>query len=154
MKKLAIFALCMVMFLSLTGCGNKKAITSEKFILLAEEQGLNTTDLTLEAAATYGYVKSAVFAYNAVGDLQVEFYILEDNDKAKSLFNGNKSIAESLKSGSYTDKSVNLANYNTYEITANGSYVYMARVDNTLFYAEAGESYKSEIKSLVKKMGY
>ena len=36
MKKLAIFALCMVMFLSLSGCGNKKAITSEKFIFVPE----------------------------------------------------------------------------------------------------------------------
>lgn len=154
MKKFAIFALCMVMFLSLTGCGNKKAITSEKFILLAEEQGLNTTDLTLEAAATYSYVKSAVFAYNTEGDLQVEFYVLEDKDKAKSLFNGNKSIVEEGKTGSYKDKSINLANYNTYEISTNGFYVYISRVDNTLFYAEASESYKDEIKALVKKMGY
>lgn len=154
MKKLVIFALCMVMFLTLTGCGKKKAITSEKFTSLASEQGLNTTDLTLEAAATYGYVKSAVFAYNTIGDLQVEFYILENNDKAKSLFNSSKSIVETRKTGSYKDKSVNLANYNIYEISAGGSYVYMSRVDNTLFYAEASDSYKNEIKSLVKKMGY
>lgn len=154
MKKIFIFTLCMVMFLTLTGCGNKKAITSDEFISIAEEQGLITSDLTLEASTTYGYVKSAVFAYNSKGDLQVEFYVVDDKSKAQSLFNGNKSNIVEAKSGSYKDKSVNLANYSTYELTTNGTYFYIARVDNTLFYAEASESYKDEIKSLVKKMGY
>ena len=153
MKKKGILfgALCLVMLFLVTGCGNKKAITTSDFKSKAEKAGYQTADV-YNQYKEFGYVKEATVATK--DGYQVEFYVLDNKSNAAGMFNTNKTTFENTKSGSATESSVELGNYSTYSLTSSDSYMYLSRVDNTLIYVKVPESAKDNVKSLIKELGY
>ena len=50
--------------------------------------------------------------------------------------------------------SVSLKNFESYTLKTNGYYKYVARIDNTLIYANVKEKYENNAKEFIKKLGY
>ena len=114
MKRGKIFlgvVLCFMVLL-LTGCGNKEAITADDFSTIAEKYDCTVIDV-MNQYSSYGVVDNALVARNSDG-WQVEFYVLDSENSAASMFNTNQSNFENSKSGTTTESSSNVGNYSTY----------------------------------------
>ena len=151
-KKYFLGLIFTVVLFVLTGCSEKPSINSSDFKSISENSGYTVYDITSQYSE-YSYIESALVAKSS-WDYQVEFYLLTDDSYAVSMFNNNKSTFESYKGSSSVDSSVDLANYSTYSLTSNGYYMYLSRIDNTLLYLRVDDSYKSNVKNLVSKLGY
>jgi len=136
----------------LTGCGNKKLITTSEFISVSKNLNYLITDVTSQYAQ-YGYIKDGTIAQSTDG-WQVEFYVLEDESYAINMFNTNRTTFESNKGNSSTESSASMGNYSSYTLTSNGYYMHLCRVENTLLYVKVKDSYQKEVKEFINKLGY
>ena len=156
MKKLALIALLGLAVFTLMGCGKKTVITKDEFIQKAEANKMLTEDNSAEFAE-YDYLKSVISA-GVVSDNTVkwkcDFMTASDDDYAKRLFASNKEKVDGMITGSTSNSSVNMGNYNTYSLNGDGKYAYLSRVDDTLLYLVVDEKYKEEAKAFVKTLGY
>lgn len=151
-KKITFAVLCMLLMFTLTGCGSKTAITNDEFINKVESHSLTTTDVTSQYSS-YDYVKSATVAQSS-SDWQIEFYVLDDENYATSMFNTNQSTFESYKGSASSESSASMGNYATYTLTSNGYYMHLCRIDNTLLYVRVNDTYKDTVKDIIKDLGY
>lgn len=140
------------LLLLITGCGSKNAISSAKFMSVADDYDCSITDV-INQFEQYGTISEAYVATNT-NDWQVEFYVLNSEDSAISMFNTNKTIFESYKSGKQVETSTNMNNYATYSLTTNGHYMYLSYVDNTLVYVRVNDTYKDVVKEFIDDLGY
>lgn len=138
--------------LGVTGCGNKKAISTSTFKSITEENNYITSDVTNQSIS-YEYVNEATVAQSSEG-FQIEFYVLDSESNAINMFNTNKDIFESYKGNTSTETSSNIGNNTIYTLTSNGYYMHLCRVDNTLLYVRVLDSYKDSVKDIIKKIGY
>ena len=152
-KRIILFSIIFTLVLiTLTGCGSKKAITTEKFIEMAKKNNFEILNATDEFK-NYSQVKKATAAVSN-DEWKVEFYILDTKDSAVGMFNTNKNIFDSSKSGVSSNFSVSLKNFESYTLKTNGYYKYVARIDNTIIYANVKEKYEAKAKEFIKKLGY
>lgn len=154
MKRGKIFlgvVLCFMVLL-LTGCGNKKAITADDFSTIAEKYDCTIIDV-MNQYSSYGVVDNALVARNSDG-WQVEFYVLDSENSAASMFNTNQTTFENSKSGTTTESSSNMGNYSTYTLNSGGTYMHLCRVDNTLLFVKVDDTYKDTVEKLIKELGY
>lgn len=151
-KRFVLVCLCLLMLLSLSGCGSRTALTAEEFIAKAETFGYETADIT-EQYASYGIFADAAVATSPDG-FQVEFYVLNDEATAAGVFETNKADFDSLKGAGSTSTSVNLGNYSSYAVTSGGKYMYVSRVGSTLLYVSTESANKDAVKAIVKELGY
>ena len=152
MKKIFYSIICIVALFSLTACGNKTAITTDKFKTEASNEGYLVADVTSQYSS-YGYVNEATVARNNAG-WQVEFYVLSGKEYATSMFNTNKATFETYKETGFTESTSSVGNYEKYSLTSGGYYMYLCRVDNTFLYLRVEENYKDDAKAFIKKLGY
>ena len=153
MKKIKIFSLfaCLIMLLTVTGC-SKKSITTEEFINKSKNFSYETQDASSQFA-NYTAIKKATIALSSKG-YQVEFYELDTDENAISLFNSNKTRFENVKTSGAIETKYSVGNTSTYSLTSGNKYMYIARVDKTFLYLSVDSSYKSEVKKFVKELGY
>ncbi len=154
MKKSRIFGLVVlsIMVLFLSGC-SKSVKTSNDFKSIADKNGLVTVDVTSQYA-TYGTFKEAYVAQSNDG-WQIEFFVLNKEEHAISMFETNKKIFEGYKEdGSSSYSEVNGSNYNKYSLNTGGYYMYICRVENTLVYLRVSDQYKDTVKGIIKSLGY
>ena len=147
--KILFFSMVFVLIF-LTGCVNKKAVTTNEFINVVKSNGYEVKDV--KDQFNYDYIKEATLAIN--DDYQIEFYVLDNASNAKKMFESNKQIFESYKSGVSTEASSNVGNNSTFTLNSNGYYMYLSRIDNTLLYIRVESKYKDNVKSIVSKLGY
>ena len=152
MKKV-LFVICsVVMMFTLTGCMKKEKLSTRDFIDIVEKNDCITADVASQFSS-YDYVEQATIA-KCENNWQIEFYVLEDNSYAKGMFENNKKIFEDLKVSMSTEASTNLGNSSTYSLTSNGYYMYLSKIENTLLYVKVKDTYKDNVKELVKELGY
>ena len=149
-KKILFLGLFLVSIFMITGCGNKKAVSTREFINITEQDGLTTVDVKDQFSDES--VVEATIAYN--DDYKLEFYILNSEASAKSMFSYNKNIFESRKSGISKYASTDIGNSSTYMLQSGGYYMYLSRIDNTLLYVSVSEQYKDNVKEVIKDLGY
>lgn len=104
--------------------------------------------------ASYDYITKVYLAINSSSEYQIEFYELSNSDYASSFYNNNKSIFEKSKSSSNVETSISSGNNSKYTLTTNRKYKVVSRIDNTIIYVNADEGFKTEIKDLLKELGY
>lgn len=148
-RKILFFSMVFVLIF-LTGCVNKKAVTTNEFINVVKSNGYEVKDV--KDQFNYDYIKEATLAIN--DDYQIEFYVLDNASNAKKMFESNKQIFESYKSGVSTEASSNVGNNSIFTLNSNGYYMYLSRIDNTLLYIRVESKYKDNVKSIVSKLGY
>lgn len=151
-RKFLFVVICFFMLFALTGCGSKTVKNTSDFKSIAENHNYTITDVTSQYAS-YGYIKEATVAQSSDG-WQVEFYVLDDEGNATSMFNTNKSTFENYKGNSSSESSSSMGNYSSYTLTSSGYYMHLCRVDNTLLYVKVPDTYKDDVKNLVKELGY
>jgi hypothetical protein len=151
-KKFILLLFCFVLIFSLTGCMEKKKITSKKFISISKENKLNIYSAT-DQFKKYKEIKKCIIAANLRG-WRVEFYELDNSDNAEKMFDKNKKTFEKEKNKNSDDASSNIRNYNTYSLTTSTNYYYLSRVDDTLVYVKSNISHKNDIKKFIDKLGY
>lgn len=151
-SKIILFVICIFIILLLAGCSNKTAITNEQFINASKHHNFIVTDV-LDQYSSYGYFESATVAQSNEG-WQVEFYVLEDDAYATSMFNTNKSLFESYKGNFSSESSYNMNNHSTYSLTSSGYYMYICRINNTLVYAKVQDIYKDSVQQFIERLGY
>lgn len=118
-KQLLMGLMCFVVLFTLTGCGNKTAITSDDFKSKMESSGYTVQEATNQMS-DYDYIKQVYIAISSDSTYQIEFYELSDNDYASSFFNNNKKTFEDSKSSGSTETSVSVGNNEKYTLTTNG----------------------------------
>lgn len=152
-KQLLMGLMCFVVLFTLTGCGNKTAITSDDFKSKMESSGYTVQEATNQMS-DYDYIKQVYIAISSDSTYQIEFYELSDNDYASSFFNNNKKTFEDSKSSGSTKTSVSVDNNEKYTLTTNGKFKVVSRIDNTVIYLNVDDNYKSSVKDVLKNLGY
>ena len=138
-KKTIIFSIiCIFILTAFSGCTKQNAITNSKFEEKAKEKGFTVGDATAQYES-YDYIKTATVAQSPDG-WQVEFYVLDEDANAVSMFN--------------TNKSKSVSNYSMYSLVSSGYYMHLYRIDNTLMYVKVDEEYKDAAKEFVGSLGY
>ncbi len=130
----------------------KTSITVSEFKEFMESKGYMIKDST-EKSVDNENLSQLCVAYDE-NNYQIEFYVFENEQSALNFFTNNKSnfeVQSGLVSSSYA---TNINNYNIYAITTNGTYRYLARVDNTVIYVDEDVKYKDNIKGIVDELGY
>lgn len=147
-------AFCLILALVCGACAQSKtAVTSKDFISKAASLGLNTQDTT-STYAQYDHVVNSTSAGRVEGAAiawQADFVTVNAADKAEAMFETNKDNFDQL-SGNMS--MISSGNYNTYEKTGDGQFMYLCRVDKTLLYIKVAEKYKDEAKQLIEALGY
>lgn len=148
---LLLLSLMTAMF---TGCKIKKeAITAADFKSLAAEKGLQCEDATAQFAG-YDFVQEVTLALPSDESYQIEFYVFDDTENAKSFFANNQAIFEESKSNPSSNTSFSGPNNAKYGLTSDGKYRFVEYVDNTAVYVDTDKANKSTIEEFVKAMGY
>lgn len=151
MKKFKYFILCFFMIFLITGCINKKSISSNEFKNIMKEKGYSIYDATSQFS-DYDYVLKAYLALKS--DHQIEFYELSDIDNAKSFYKRNKSIFEDSKEDIYSQYNNSIGNHSKYTLKTGGKYKVVSRIDNTVIYLNVDEKYKDSVKDILEYLGY
>lgn len=152
-KSFALIALCLVMALSFVGCSKKDPVTSQVFNDTMTQGGYTINDVQ-EQYDDLGFVTEAYIAVDETKSYQIEFYVLSDNERAVKMFEGNKQNLEENKDSSHISTSVSAGNHGKYTLTADGEYVLISRIDNTVIFAKNSDEYKDAVNTAVEALGY
>lgn len=152
MRKCAALAACVLLLAgALCGCSSKTAITAADFTQTMETEGFTVMDVTAETE-TNDLATAVLIAANQ--NYQIEFYVLTDADTGEGVFYNNRQLFDDDHSVKTLSSEVSSDNANYYAFNADGNFHMISRVDNTMLWCEADQTYREEIVALVEKLGY
>lgn len=158
MKKKGIITISIIILLLLvtTGCNlaKKESITTEDFKSKMQAKNFVIQDVKETQFIEVTEIQKATIAIEEGYKYQIEFYELTDANAAKTLYDRNKLIFESNKGSSSAYTNVDINNYNKYTLKTDGQYKVVVRIDNTLIYLNVNQEYESNVKSILKELGY
>jgi len=131
----------------------KDSITANEFKKAFEEKDFIVVDVA-EQFAEFSHIKKVYLAIEKDNNYQIEFYQISDEESAIEFYNNNKSIFESYKGNTSTETNLAISNYAKYTLSANGQYMVVSRIDNTVIYVDVDSSYKDEVQDLLENIGY
>ena len=136
--------------------GKKTPVTAERFTEVLTAHSVPYEDITAELALETKEYEQGIFGEGTdpARYVQAEYYRLVSESAAMRFFGSVKSAFEAQKGNVSSHTSINLANYSIYALTTNGSYYYIAQVDQTVVIMVADEVCKDQVKQMVKAMGY
>lgn len=155
-KSLLAISICLISLACFTGCGkNKTAISADEFCEKLENKGYLIEDSTSQYDS-YEQINESYIALSDDYEYQIEFIVLDSESDASSMYSYNKEKFELAKEDSdiQSHSEVNLANYSKYELSVNGTYKILSRIDNTLIYIDTNSEFKEEIKEILDDLGY
>ena len=150
-KKIVLGIIIIVLSLFLTGCKNKTAMTAEDFTNAMTKKEYKLVDKRL--LSNY-YEETNIITAEIAEDNYIEFLILKSDEDAKKFYTTNKNYFDNSITSMKVKTDINIANYNTFTMSANKKYIVLSRVDNTIIVVESQEAQKDEIKKLIKELGY
>lgn len=150
--KISLLIISLISVFSFYGCNSKKTISASDFSQKVSQMGYTLEDVTNQYTSNDN-IKSVITAKANEG-YSILFFVFDDDISATGMFNSNKNSFESYKSKSAVQNSIKFVNYSSYELTSNGYYMYTCRIDNTLIYVKASDTYKENIKKLIKDIDY
>ena len=154
MKKKILYVLTlMVVTLTLTGCGNKKAITIDEYkdIMSTNSFVLNNAKNRISVNSN---IKDIYIAANPKDNYQIEFYVLESVDTAKTFFSENKTRFSKEVGKNKIETKFKKGNSEKYTVTSLGQYRLVSRIENTVIYLDTRESNKKKVDEILKELGY
>ena len=152
-KRYFIIILSLFILFSATGCGNKNVLSVDDFNKKMEDKGYTVQDASSQMSEVKE-IENVSIAIDKDQEYQIEFYKLDSADSAVIFFNENKEIFENSKTNNNSYSEANMANFSTYTLTTNDKYKLLSRIDNTVLYIDVLKDAKSEVKELVKQLGY
>ena len=155
-KFFVTLSFCLVLAIALCACeSNKTSLGVDDFISKADSSGLLTENNTAQYKE-FEHIVSVITAGkidNSSVLWKTDFMVAKSEDNAIGMFESNKENFEKV-SGASASTSTSIGNFNSYQKTGNGKYMYLCRVDKTLLYANVDEKYKDEFRDFVDKLGY
>lgn len=135
-----------------TSSQTKKALTEEQFKEKVETKGYTIGEIQNDALNNES-VKVAQVAISSDYNSMIEFYILNDNEATNQFYNENKEkFHEKKETNEPIENKKN--NYENYSLKANGKYMYIAKIDNTVLQLTVNEAEEQKVMELVKELGY
>ncbi len=156
MKQFKIFFLFVLSFLVLftvTGCGNKTAISAEDFKTKLEDKGYSIQDASNQFNDDT-QVQKVYLAIDSDSKYQIEFYEFDNEENATEFFNLNKHNFENTKTVTVYEASSSVGNHSKYTLISNNKYKVVSRIGNTAIYLDVDDSYKEDVKKLLKELDY
>ena len=163
MKKLKNILAVMIIILCtfiMTGCGEKKVITAERFISYMKEKGFDAVDIIDNLSYPLTGAKNACYSTNAQQNTTLSFVVFDDNDNADLYYKDTISSFSTDANDRYDEnedevKTSNIenANYKKYILQTKYSYVSVTRVDNTVLAVQTTANRKALI-GYVDDLGY
>lgn len=152
MKKI-IYCLCLTLcILSLTGCGNKKALSVDEVKKIVKKDGYSVNN-NKSQYEDYDDIKEALVIFNSDG-IQLEFYVLDSKSDAYDMFKDNRDTISEEKAVGFKENSSKGLNYHQYTLTNNGTYSYISQIGKTLLLATVSEEDEAYIMNITNKLGY
>lgn len=149
----AVLAVCLVLMLMLTGCKSKTAITTDGFETTMSEQGFTIADYK-EQYAEFDYILEAYAAIDSTGSYQLDFYQCSDEAAAKGMFESNKTKFEEQYKSVAVRTSASFGNHSELRIQADGEYILISQISDTMLYVHTTSEYKDEVNEIVDILGY
>lgn len=150
LKKLSLVLLITILCLTLSACGSKEPLTSEKFTEIMESNDFTVVDSTLFVQET---VTAETVLTALCDDYQIDFYVLDCDDTSKDFFTLNKEAFSSEENfGDHIE--INGINYNYFEMTNDTGFRLVSRIENTVLYCYTDAEYKSEVLEIAKELSY
>ncbi len=150
MKKIFTCTFCLMIVFLITGCGKKK-ISVEKFNSDMEKK--NYTIINAGENEELGLTKSSI-AKDEDNKYIIEFYQFDSFERSKYMYHKTKLEISSLAVKGSTSGEISRKKYLKYVLTNNDYYYVVSNVDNTLLIAYTKVENKSELKEIIKKIGY
>ena len=154
MKRKCTILLFIICIFCLTGCSSKRhAITIDEFEQMTNQKEyyfLNTTENFQDDSM----IQEAGLAYTAVW--QIEFYVLDTEEDAITIYQKNITNYEDLKDtiNTYSLTEKTYRNGETYSLTTNTKYLYVSRIDRTVLFIYVPVEYRSKVSRFAKDLGY
>ena len=151
-KKLLMGIVLLLSVFVVAGCSfTKDAKTTEEFTKIASKEGLIVGDVKESQFSEYEQIKEANVASSTDG-WQLEFYVLDTVDHAKSMYNKNFNTFD--KQPSKKKSQMEVGNYNRFTHETDETFVLLSRVDNTFLYVEVPMSNKQAAVKIIEELGY
>lgn len=151
-KKLLGISICILCLTMLTGCGDKKALSSKEFKEITENEELIITDVK-NNFEDKEYVTDAAIAASISG-WQIEHYVFTSEEEAKKMYKKNKDDFEKNLNKEDKAKETLKNNHSVYIIDNDVTYKYLSQIDNTVLYINTSSSNKESVNEIIKKLGY
>lgn len=148
-KKLGLL-LCILVLFVLTGCGKKEVLTAEKFEEVLTKEGFSVTDVT--SALDDKTIKSVLTANNGI--YQVEFYVTENDKRAKEIYENNRNVFKENETKSSKQKEISKTDYEKYTFELENQYEVIIRNKNTMVYASLNSDNKKSLNKIIDKLNY
>lgn len=130
----------------------KEHISADEFNTIMENKDYTTIETTSLFVQYENYMYKSYLAKE--DGYQIEFYELSNEENAIDMYNTNEFKFKKEKENISAYTTVSMRNYSKFELTTNGKYKYLSRIDNTLIYIDVDEEYKDTVKSIMKEIGY
>lgn len=148
------YIILLILLIFISGCSTeKKAIDYSKFNEIMTKEDYMIINVK-DQFSDYDYIEGAYIAIDPNSNFQIEFYELSNAEYGLDFYNINKEVFQATESSSSTYTNVDTTNYNKYTLVNNESYKVISRIDNTIIYVDTFKKYSSNIKSILKKLGY
>lgn len=134
---------------------NKEPVSAKEFESIAKSNGY-IVGIDDQLENSYDYIKNVRIAIDKEDDYQVDLYILTDDEYAEKVFENNKAEFEDIveDEGNSSYRKTSSSKYDRYSATTSESYLYVARIENTVVYANVDIENKKEVQAFIKELGY
>lgn len=130
----------------------RPVLTAEEFETYMQDKGFEIINVKSQFADDEN-LQCALVAKNE--NYQIDFYITTTQELADDFYLQCQYFFDSIKESSNSYATYNFLNGSKYEITSDGKYRSVTKIENTIMLVEnADEEYKKEIKSLLNKVHY
>ena len=142
MKKIIIICLLLLTL----GC-SKNSISTKEFKSTMRNNDYYVISIK-DQFASYNYITEALLARK--DSINVEFYVMSDNDNAKAFYDYNKDVIEAYKMNDSKYKETSTK----YILSTDEKYMVISLIDNTCIYVDTNIENKDKVNSILKKLGY
>lgn len=147
MKKIIKLFTCLLIIVTLSGCGSKKALKSNDIKNKLSNLGFTINDVT--SYMEDENIKNVITANN--GKYQIEFYTFDSKEDAKKAYETN---VKNFTINKKNKKEKHEDNYDKFTQELSDTYNMVIRLNNTLLYSSINLEYKRDLNKTIKNLGY
>ena len=152
MKKYIFVILLSLCVFMTSGCVNKSTLSTKKFINITSNYKLKSNDITKQFTSNKDINK--VLLAEGEDGWQVEYYIFDNRDAAKKMYDNNmKYYNDYKKMSKYHDNSTS-KNRDEYTLIDEETYIHVCRIKNTLLYVSAPIDAKTDVEKVLRALKY
>jgi hypothetical protein len=151
--RLILLVLIVVLALLLSACKAMTPTTPDTFISTMESFGYTVTDSTDQfESQNETDIEAAYFASN--GSIQFAFLFCSSSDQALDMYSSSVESFKDKMTSNNMSTSVNFGNHSKYTLDNGTEYMASSRIEDTVVVVTADNVNKSEIKEVLKALGY